>query len=87
MAYACALGVGAERASATCPAPAAPVDPPRIEEKTMTVCPIAIVAGCKKCPAFAICPLKSVIGDYMKEPEKPAGGAAAKGRTGAKRAK
>ena len=33
----------------------------------MTLCPIAIVASCKKCPAFAICPLKTVIGDYMKE--------------------
>jgi hypothetical protein len=29
----------------------------------MTLCPIAIVAGCAKCPAFSICPLKSVIGD------------------------
>ncbi len=35
----------------------------------MTVCPIAIVAGCKKCPAFSACPLKSVIGDYKKEEE------------------
>jgi hypothetical protein len=34
----------------------------------MTLCPIALVAGCKKCPAFSVCPLKSVIGDY-KEPE------------------
>jgi hypothetical protein len=34
----------------------------------MTLCPIAIAVGCKKCPAFAVCPLKGVIGDYMKEP-------------------
>ena len=33
----------------------------------MTLCPIAIVAGCKKCPAFSICPLKSVIGDMPKD--------------------
>jgi hypothetical protein len=33
----------------------------------MTLCPIALVVGCKKCPAFAICPLKSVIGDYKSE--------------------
>jgi len=33
----------------------------------MTLCPIAIMAGCKKCPAFSICPLKGVIGDYKKE--------------------
>jgi hypothetical protein len=30
----------------------------------MTLCPIAIAVGCKKCPAFAVCPLKSVIGDH-----------------------
>jgi hypothetical protein len=35
----------------------------------MTVCPIAIVSGCKKCPAFSVCPLKSVIGDFKKEEE------------------
>jgi len=29
----------------------------------MTLCPIAIAVGCKKCPAFGVCPLKSVIGD------------------------
>ena len=33
----------------------------------MTLCPIAVVASCKKCPAFSVCPLKTVIGDYMKE--------------------
>jgi hypothetical protein len=42
----------------------------------MTVCPIAIVAGCKKCPAFSVCPLKSTLGDQPKpgtpEPQKPA---------------
>ncbi len=32
----------------------------------MTLCPIAIVAGCKKCPAFSVCPLKGIIGDYRK---------------------
>jgi hypothetical protein len=41
----------------------------------MTLCPIAIAVGCKKCPAFKICPLKSVIGDYKKhdEPQTPDG--------------
>ena len=29
----------------------------------MTLCPIAVVAGCQKCPAFKICPLKGVLGD------------------------
>jgi hypothetical protein len=37
----------------------------------MTICPIAIVVGCKKCPAFAVCPLKSVIGDYKKPVARP----------------
>lgn len=35
----------------------------------MTLCPIALVVGCKKCPAFTVCPLKSVIGDYKKPAE------------------
>lgn len=41
----------------------------------MTLCPIALVAGCKKCPVFTVCPLKSVLGDYKKPEEaetKPA---------------
>ncbi|MBI5901606.1 MAG: hypothetical protein HZB40_20595 [Rhodocyclales bacterium] len=33
----------------------------------MTVCPIAIVAGCRKCPAFKVCPLKRVLGDAPPE--------------------
>lgn len=37
----------------------------------MTICPIAIVAGCRKCPAFSVCPLKTVIGDAAK-PDKDA---------------
>jgi hypothetical protein len=32
--------------------------------REMTLCPIALAASCKKCPAFAVCPLKTVIGDY-----------------------
>jgi hypothetical protein len=40
----------------------------------MTLCPIAIVAGCKKCPAYSVCPLKTVIGDEPKpEASKPPG--------------
>jgi len=37
----------------------------------MTLCPIAIAVGCKKCPAFAVCPLKGVIGDYKKPDQTP----------------
>ncbi len=32
----------------------------------MTVCPIAIVASCSKCPVVKICPLKTVLGDAPK---------------------
>lgn len=33
----------------------------------MTLCPVAIAVGCKKCPIFGICPVKSIIGDYKPE--------------------
>jgi hypothetical protein len=26
-----------------------------------------LAVGCKKCPAFSVCPLKGVIGDYKPE--------------------
>jgi len=32
----------------------------------MTLCPVALAVGCKKCPAFSFCPLKGVIGDFKK---------------------
>jgi len=35
---------------------------------SMTLCPIAIVAGCRKCPAFKICPLKKLVGDKPPAP-------------------
>ena len=38
----------------------------------MTICPIAIVAGCQKCPAFKICPLKGVLGDKPPAPVEQA---------------
>jgi hypothetical protein len=37
----------------------------------MTLCPIALAVGCKKCPVFAVCPVKGVIGDYRKQEETP----------------
>ena len=37
----------------------------------MTLCPIALAVGCKKCPAFKVCPVKSVIGDYKPEVAAP----------------
>ena len=38
----------------------------------MTLCPIALAVGCKKCPAFSVCPLKGVIGDYKQPDATPA---------------
>jgi hypothetical protein len=37
----------------------------------MVLCPIAIAVGCKKCPIFSVCPVKSVIGDYKPEEKGP----------------
>lgn len=51
----------------------------------MTICPIAIVAGCRKCPAFKVCPLKGVLGDAP--PPKAESAAAAKPGKGAVRKK
>lgn len=45
---------------------------PGTKEHNMTLCPVALAVGCKKCPAFSFCPLKTVIGDQLKETDKPA---------------
>lgn len=36
----------------------------------MTLCPIAIAVSCRKCPIVSVCPVKTVIGDFVKT--KPA---------------
>lgn len=36
----------------------------------MTLCPVALAVGCKRCPVFAICPAKSLIGDYKPDAQK-----------------
>jgi hypothetical protein len=38
----------------------------------MTLCPIALAVGCRKCPAFKVCPLKGAIGDYKQADDAPA---------------
>ena len=35
----------------------------------MTICPIAIAVGCKKCPAFKFCPFTTVLGDQEEKDE------------------
>ena len=37
----------------------------------MTICPIAIAVGCKKCPVFSVCPVKTTLGDYKPPADKP----------------
>lgn len=37
----------------------------------MTLCPIALAAGCKNCFMFKICPAKSIIGDHKKDAPPP----------------
>jgi hypothetical protein len=36
----------------------------------MTICPIALLVGCKKCPAFSFCPLTTFLGDQEEEEDK-----------------
>ena len=33
----------------------------------MTICPVALAVGCKRCPVFSICPAKSIIGDQAPD--------------------
>jgi hypothetical protein len=52
----------------------------------MVLCPVAIAVGCKKCPVFSICPVKSVIGDYKPDEDKRSA-KSDKGKAGAKSSK
>jgi len=33
----------------------------------MTLCPVALAVGCRKCPIFSVCPAKGIIGDYKPD--------------------
>ncbi len=35
----------------------------------MTLCPVALAVGCKRCIAFPVCPVKTLIGDYQEVPK------------------
>lgn len=37
----------------------------------MKLCPIALAISCRRCPIVKVCPVKTVIGDYV-EPPPPA---------------
>lgn len=34
--------------------------------RAMTLCPVALAVGCKKCPIYTVCPVKGIIGDVPK---------------------
>ena len=40
----------------------------------MTLCPVALAVGCRKCLLFNVCPAKGIIGDYKKDPADPSAG-------------
>ncbi len=40
----------------------------------MTLCPVALAAGCRSCLLFRICPAKGLIGDYKKDDERSKSG-------------
>jgi hypothetical protein len=42
------------------------IDPPT-EVNNMVLCPVALAVGCRKCPVFNVCPVKSIIGDYKPD--------------------
>ena len=48
----------------------------------MTLCPVALAKGCKKCALFSMCPLKGVIGDYRKDSGDPPKRKAGSGKKG-----
>ena len=50
----------------------------------MTVCPVALAVGCKKCPVFAVCPVKGILGDYVKEDPAPKRAAPGKAKSATK---
>ncbi|GAB4165656.1 MAG: hypothetical protein Fur0039_01870 [Rhodocyclaceae bacterium] len=37
----------------------------------MKICPIALAAGCARCPLVSFCPLKTVLGDYRAPEAAP----------------
>lgn len=48
------------------------------EENEMTLCPIALAVGCRRCFAFSFCPVKSLIGDQSADPKTPPKGPSSK---------
>jgi len=53
----------------------------------MTLCPVALAVGCKKCPIVSVCPVKGLIGDYKEEPPPAAKPKAGQGKGAAGKSK
>ena len=51
----------------TVPARASSIVRTSTRRAAMTLCPIAIAVGCKKCPVFSVCPVKGIIGDVKPD--------------------
>jgi hypothetical protein len=51
----------------------------------MTLCPIAIAVGCRKCPIFGVCPVKGIIGDYKPDEDAKSTTAQEPKKSGAKK--
>ncbi len=52
-----------------------------------TLCPVALAIGCRRCPIFTICPVKTLIGDQAPAAPEPTAKPAPRGRANAKPAK
>ncbi len=50
----------------------------------MTVCPVAIAVGCRRCPAFSFCPATRLLGD-QPDADAPADAVAKKKPAGGKK--
>lgn len=50
----------------------------------MTVCPVALAVGCRRCPVFSVCPATRLIGD-QPDVEAKAEPAPKKSAAGAKK--
>lgn len=37
----------------------------------MTLCPVALAVGCRRCPVFSICPATRVLGDQANTEAEP----------------
>lgn len=51
----------------------------------MVLCPVALAVGCRKCPVFSVCPLKSSIGDYAPAAAAPEAAAEPRRKPAAKK--